>query len=121
MIARWDSLQALRPLVTSTHVEAAPALSPDGKLLAYASDETGRFEVYVQPIPGPGARVQVSAVGGWEPVWAANGKELFYRTGIHMMSATLSQQPSLSVLKTDTLFQEFAGARSVMTSDRKST
>ena len=70
----------LQPVVQTTFTEFAPALSPDGRWLADSSDETGRFEVYVQPFPGPGSRrVRVSRAGGSEPLWARNGKELFFR------------------------------------------
>jgi serine/threonine-protein kinase len=62
--------------------EIFPALSPDGRWLAYASDETGRFEVYVRPFPDVNARrVQVSQSGGTEPRWSHSGRELFYRNG----------------------------------------
>ncbi len=62
--------------------EIFPALSPDGRWLAYASHETGRFEVYVRPFPDVNARrVQVSQSGGTEPRWAHSGRELFYRNG----------------------------------------
>ena len=53
-------------------------LSPDGRWLAYSSDESGREEVYVQPYPGPGGREQISVDGGSEPAWSKSGKELFY-------------------------------------------
>lgn len=52
--------------------------SPDGRWLAYTSNESGRFEVYVEPYPGPGARYQVSTDGGDDPAWARSGRELFY-------------------------------------------
>jgi serine/threonine-protein kinase len=58
--------------------ETEPAFSPDGRWLAYASDEPGRTEVYVVPFPGPGGRLQVSTTGGSFPRWSSNGKELFY-------------------------------------------
>ena len=70
-----------------------PALSPDGRWLAYASTETpGRFEVYVRPFPDVNAgRVQVSQGGGNEPRWAHSGKELFFRnaTGALVAAAVL--------------------------------
>jgi len=55
-----------------------PALSPDGHWLAFASDVTGRSEVYVQPFPGPGERQRVSLSGGYQPQWRDDGGELFY-------------------------------------------
>jgi serine/threonine-protein kinase len=69
------------PLMANDHVqEVAPALSPDGRWLAYASDESGRYEVYVRPYPDVNAgRWQVSSNGGTEPQWSRSGRELFYR------------------------------------------
>jgi serine/threonine-protein kinase len=55
-----------------------PAFSPDGKWLAYSSDESGRFEVYVRPFPGPGAARTVSVDGGIFPAWSSNGRELLF-------------------------------------------
>ena len=59
--------------------EQQPTFSPDGEWLAYQSDETGQAEVYVQPYPGPGGRLQISTQGGREPLWGPDGRELFYR------------------------------------------
>lgn len=67
------------PLVTSEHSETMPRVSPDGKWLAYQSNETGRFEIYVRPFPGAGARAQVSDNGGTEPLWDASGRALYFR------------------------------------------
>jgi Tol biopolymer transport system component len=58
-----------------------PTLSPDGRWLAYTTTETGRYEVYVRPYPGPGAPTLVSIGGGLAPVWARDGRRLYYRTG----------------------------------------
>jgi serine/threonine-protein kinase len=55
------------------------ALSPDGRMMAYRSNESGRNEVYVTAFPGPGPRLQISVEGGTEPVWAPAGRELFFR------------------------------------------
>lgn len=60
--------------------ESHPALSPDGRWLAYTSDESGRFEVYVRSIDDGGGRVQISRNGGQEPMWSRDGRELFYLT-----------------------------------------
>ena len=56
-----------------------PVFSPDGRFLAYQSNESGRSEVYVQSFPGPGGKWQISTSGGREPQWRADGKELYYR------------------------------------------
>jgi serine/threonine-protein kinase len=66
--------------------------SPNGQWLAYESNESGRFEVYVRPFPGHGERVPISTQGGLEPVWSRNGRELFYRSGDRMMAVEISSQ-----------------------------
>jgi Tol biopolymer transport system component len=58
--------------------EAYGRFSPDGRWLAYVSDESGRYEVYVQPFPGHGGKWQISTAGGGQPVWNRNGREIFY-------------------------------------------
>jgi Tol biopolymer transport system component/predicted Ser/Thr protein kinase len=84
--------------------EGAPRFSPDGKWVAYASNESGRPEVYVQPYPGPGGKWQISADGGTEPVWNRNGHELFYRSGSRMMSVPVVTDTSFAVGKPALLF-----------------
>jgi len=75
-------------MADSTFAEVFPALSPDGRWLAYASNESGTWEVYVRPFPDVNARrVQVSQAGGDEPRWAHNGRELFYRKGVGALVA----------------------------------
>jgi Tol biopolymer transport system component len=76
-----DSAAKPVPLVASAFDERSPTLSPDDKWLAYASNETGRDEVYVRPFPSAGGRWLVSAAGGTEPRWRRDGRELFYRNG----------------------------------------
>src|SRR5262249_39833700 len=61
--------------------ELAGTLSPDGAHLAYASDVSGRYEVYVQSFPGGGGKRQVSTGGGNHPRWRRDGRELFYYAG----------------------------------------
>ena len=70
------------PFFLTPFDESAAKFSPDGRWIAYASNESGRREIYVQPYPGPGGKWQVSATGGDEPVWARNGRELFFATGV---------------------------------------
>jgi Tol biopolymer transport system component len=64
-----------------------PQLSPDARWLAYASNESGQNEVYVEPYRRPGERVRVSATGGGQPKWRADGKELFYVTAANRLTA----------------------------------
>jgi Tol biopolymer transport system component len=66
------------PVVQTPFDEAEAQISPDGQWLAYGSNESGRYEIYLQPFPAGGTRVQVSAVGGAQVRWAPSGKELFY-------------------------------------------
>ena len=83
-----------RVLLKTPFLETAEQFSPDGRWLAYESDESGRNEIYVQPFPGPGGKWQVSTEGGSEARWAANGRELFYRNGDRMMVVEVSATPS---------------------------
>ena len=67
------------PFLNSKYSEWYPEFSPAGRWMAYTSDESGRQEVYVRPFPGPGMKQQVSIEGGREPLWARNGRQLFFR------------------------------------------
>jgi hypothetical protein len=98
-----DSGTAGRTLLPSA-IMPHPRLSPDGRWLAYVSEESGTREVYIRAFPGPGARVQVSSGGGTEPVWHPKGRELFYRTATTLMAASLSMSPEPSVVRRDSLF-----------------
>jgi serine/threonine-protein kinase len=69
-----------KPFANSTFDERGPAFSPDGRWLAYVSNESGGYEVYVRPFPGPGGKWQISTGGGLYPRWSRSSKELFYRT-----------------------------------------
>lgn len=66
------------PFAATPFTEGSAVFSPDGRWIAYASNEGGQTDVYVQPFPRPGARSQVSRDGGSHPVWRADGRELFY-------------------------------------------
>ena len=84
--------------------ERQGTLSPDGRWMAYASNESGRSEIYVEPVPGPGGRWQISTSGGEQPRWVRNGKEIVYRNGTKMMSAAVQTQPTLGAAKPVELF-----------------
>jgi serine/threonine-protein kinase len=80
-------------------------ISPDGKWISYTSNESGRDEVYAQPFPGPGGKVQVSTGGGEAARWAHNGRELFYRNGNKMMVAAYTTSPGFSPQAARLLFE----------------
>jgi len=88
-----DGVQAPETLVVTPFNESSSAFSVDGRWLAYESDASGRYEVYVQPFPGPGRRSPVSVNGGYEPVWSPDGKELFYHTSDSMMVVKIETDP----------------------------
>ncbi len=94
------------PFLDSRFGERYPAFSPDGRWLAYASDESGRWQVYVRPYPGPGGRMQVSADGGLEPLWSGDGKELFFRTADHMMVVSVAENDGLVFGRQQELFED---------------
>jgi Tol biopolymer transport system component len=82
----WDVMQfeeargATSPFIQTPFNELHGRFSPNGQWVAYSSDESGRWEVYVRPARGSGAPVTVSNTGGFEPRWRGDGKELFYLT-----------------------------------------
>jgi serine/threonine protein kinase/Tol biopolymer transport system component len=94
-----------QPLVRTPFNEHSAVFSPDGRWLAYMSDASGRYEIYVQAYPGPGGRLQISSEGGTEPLWSRNGRELFYRSGDKMMAVEIDTRSSLSAGKPKSLFQ----------------
>jgi serine/threonine-protein kinase len=71
----------ITPFLNSQYNEMYPEFSPDGRWIAYTSDESKHNEVYVRAFPGPGMKQLVSSEGGTEPLWARNNKQLFYRWG----------------------------------------
>ena len=92
-------------LVEQSGNQFGPTASPDGQFVAYVSDETGRFEVFVVPLRGPGRRRQVTTDGGVEPMWSRDGRELFYRVGNQMMAVPIAMGPSFSPGKSRLLFE----------------
>lgn len=98
------SPDAPRTIVANEYTNRVGKLSTDGRWLAHTSNETGRFEVYVRPFPGPGGATQVSVDGGDQPIWSRDGRELFYRDGANMISAQMARGTvtSRSVLFQDT-------------------
>jgi len=76
------------PFLQTSFNEAVPKISPDGRWLAYVSDESGAGEIYVRPFPGPGGKWQVSAGGGRSPVWSKKAPELLYQNPQGMMAVS---------------------------------
>jgi eukaryotic-like serine/threonine-protein kinase len=86
-VVNIDNAGEPRALVATPASETFPEFSPDGKWLAYVSNESGRSTLYVQPYPGPGPRVTVASdPPPTEPAWSKNSNELFYRSGARFLS-----------------------------------
>ena len=89
-----------RPFLRTDSWEGEAVFSPDGRWLAYTSEETGDDEVYVQPYPGPGGKWRISTEGGEVSLWAANGRELYYRrlrsTPPQLLAVTIDTEPVFS-------------------------
>ena len=81
-------------------------ISPDGRWLAYFSDESGQREVYIQPYPGPGPKTPVSIGGGEEVRWSADGSELYYRNGQSLMAVPIQTGSTLVVGRPQPLFDD---------------
>ena len=92
-------------ILASEEDEFAPALSPDQRSLAYVSNESGRYEVYVRSWPDGGGRTIVSIGGGVAPSWAADGSELYYRSGDSLMVVPVERGDRFSAGAPRTLFE----------------
>ena len=97
---------AARPLLQTQFNEFGGRISPDGGWLAYTSDESGQNEVYVRAFPEMDNKVQVSANGGSQPVWASNGTELFYRSPGDMMAVSVTRGETLVLASPKALFSD---------------
>jgi serine/threonine-protein kinase len=108
-----DSGATPRQILATGFDNAGVALSPDGRWMAYVTNESGRDEVYVRPYPGPGGRWQVSLEGGSEPVWSRTG-EIFYRNNDDVIAAAVQTRAGFVVTGRTKLFTgvyERAGSR----------
>ncbi len=94
-----------QPLVKTKFNETGAVFSPDGRWIAYQSDESGRYEVYVRSFPGPGPKQPISKDGGTEPAWAPDGRELFYRNGDKMMVVDWRTHEEFTTAKPKLLFE----------------
>jgi serine/threonine-protein kinase len=115
----WDVLlldpenaSEARPLLNTSFSESSARVSPDGRLLAFVSDETGRDEVYVQAFPDSSGKVQVSVGGGVQPVWRPGTREIIYRGSGKIMSVTLGPGDPPAVPAPHALFDDRLAAPS---------
>ncbi len=107
-IVRNGGRGPVEPLVATRFEERFPTVSPDGRWLAYASDQSGTSDVYVRPLDRDGDEIRVSLAGGSEPMWGPDGRELFYRepvtNAVMLTAATLTFSPALAVTARRQLF-----------------
>ena len=94
------------PFLNSPFNEQYPEFSPDGRWIAYSSNESERDEVCVRPFPGPGMKHQVSNQGGIQPLWARNGKQLFYRWQDQVWVADVLTEGGFATTKPRLLFEK---------------
>jgi serine/threonine protein kinase len=106
MYRALDGDTTSHPVAATNFVEAQPRVSPDGRWVAYVTDASGASQVVVQPFPGPGGQVQVSVTGGSEPVWAPDGRRIFYRDGRHLIAASVTTSPAFAVTGRTELFAD---------------
>jgi eukaryotic-like serine/threonine-protein kinase len=78
------------PLLQGEFNERYAQFSPDGRSMAYTSDESGKPEIYVVPFPGPGGKRQISRQGGFQPRWRRDGKEIFYLYSAQLLAAEVN-------------------------------
>jgi serine/threonine-protein kinase len=97
---------SLKPIAATSATEDEPRVAPDGRWIAFTTDESGTTQVVVQAFPGPGPRLQVSTNGGIEPVWSRDGRRLFYRGGQKIVAAQMITAPNLAVKSRTPLFDD---------------
>jgi Tol biopolymer transport system component len=101
VVIRNQGRGPIEPLVATRFDESFPAVSPDGRWLAYTSDQSGTNELYVRPMGREGEEVRVSLSGASEPLWSRDGRELYYRAlsggKVTLVAAALSFSPTLRV------------------------
>ena len=99
-----DGSGKVQPFLQSSFNLSSPRFSPDGRWVAYMTDESGRREVCVQPFPGPGGKWMISTNGGEAPRWAPNGREIFYFEGDELMSVDVETRPAFKAGTPHALF-----------------
>ena len=100
-----DEQPSLQPLLASEANEQNATISADGRWMAYQSDETGDWEVYVQRFPDGGQRRRISTAGGLKPLWSPDGDALFYVKGNALMAVAVKTEPILTLDTPMVLFE----------------
>jgi hypothetical protein len=103
-----DGDHKVRPLIVAPFEQHQARLSPDGKWLAYISDESGRGEVFVQAMNDPSTRAQISSEGGKEPRWSRSSDELFFLSKGQLLSVKFAPGGELNAGKPVVLFEDKA-------------
>jgi serine/threonine-protein kinase len=103
-----DARHALEPFLVTPADEQGPVLSPSGRFVAYASNESGRYEVYMRTFPSPDRKWTVSTRGGVGPVWRRDERELFYQAKDRMMVVSLSPGGKVGIGSPQVLFESSA-------------
>ncbi len=94
------------PFLNSRFNESNPRFSPDGRWIVFVSDESGRYEVYIQPFSGSGGKTQISTEGGNSPLWSRDGKQLFYRRPTQVWVVDVQAGTAFSAGKPRLLFEQ---------------
>jgi len=95
----------VKGIATTRFDGIAPRVSPDGRWIAYQTNESGTAEVMVRPFPGPGAQVTVSVGGGTAPVWSRDSRRVFYFNGPKLIAASVATSPAFSITGREVLFE----------------
>jgi hypothetical protein len=106
-LASPDGGRPAAPWFETPFRESGAVFSPDGKWIAYVSEESGTDEIYARPFPGPGAQTKISRESGWEPAWTRGGRELIYRAGARFerfLAVDIRSSPELAVSAPRLLF-----------------
>jgi serine/threonine-protein kinase len=93
VLRKSDNAFVADSFLVTRYNERSPVFSPDGKWIAYTSDESGTDEIYVRPYPGPGGKWTISRGGGREPVWSRDGRSLFFRRGSQVLAVAMQLRP----------------------------
>ena len=106
MLLSMDGKKTITPLLQEKYNESRACVSPNGRWLAYTSDESGDDEVYLRPFQGSGPKILVSKGGGTDALWAPDGKSLYYRVKNKMMRVPVTYQPEFSIDVPEELFED---------------